>query len=41
MFTETSARTLLRECNYPEEVLAKMTDEDCEAEVDALQTGGC
>ncbi|CAM5794714.1 hypothetical protein BBOR36S_03598 [Brevibacillus borstelensis] len=29
-------RELLRKCNYPEDVLAKMTDEDCEGECDAI-----
>lgn len=29
-------RERLRKCNYPEEVLAKMTDEDCEGECDAI-----
>lgn len=32
-------RQFLRECGYPEEVLEKMTDEDCEAEVEELRYG--
>jgi hypothetical protein len=35
-----SARDILRECNYPEEMLEKMSDEDCEAEVEELMYGG-
>lgn len=33
---EKTYRDLLRECNYPEEVLANMTDEDCEGECDVI-----
>jgi hypothetical protein len=32
-------RELLRECGYPEDVLEKMSDEDCEAEVIEIQSG--
>ncbi|WP_264177744.1 hypothetical protein [Paenibacillus massiliensis] len=36
MFTETNDRKLLREIGYEEDLLATMTDEDCEAEVQEL-----
>jgi hypothetical protein len=33
---EINNRELLRKLGYPEEVLVKMTDEDCEGEYEAI-----
>ncbi|MED1800666.1 hypothetical protein [Brevibacillus porteri] len=37
---EDNYRDILRKGGYPEEVLSKLTDEECEAEYDAVEVIG-